>query len=146
MLFDPNDEGITHINIYSKSNTNLGKMLSNWYRQHMQLSIGEFWSIEGLIFFLGSFDEKLRELSGFEAKHQGNQLDRDIRLPEDIFKGFIKEAMHEKLYDNYKFKKELMESHLPLTHYYRYGNKVIEITKWQWQVEEWNKLRKAIQL
>jgi len=62
MKYDSKDDGITHINIYSKGKTLLGKMLSNWSYYPIYLVLGRFNSIEGLIFYLSSNDEKLKEL------------------------------------------------------------------------------------
>jgi hypothetical protein len=145
MQFDPREDGITHINIYSRANTSLGKALSNWTPCTIKTSIGEFRSIEGLIFFMGSFDDRLRKAVGFEAKQLGEKLDRGIRLPDDIFKKIIIEGMKSKLiYLDKKLFEEFFMSKLPLTHYYRYDTKVIEIPKWQWQVEEWEKIRREV--
>jgi len=145
MNFDPKEEGITHINIYSKANSPVGRVLSNWTACTIETSIGKFRSIEGLIFYLGSFDEKLRKLVGYEAKQYGEKVDRGIRLPEDIFRRIIVEAMESKLqHMNVDILNKFLSSALPLTHYYCYGTKVVDIPKWQWQVEEWQKLRKRL--
>jgi hypothetical protein len=144
--YDPREDGITHINIYSKAQTPLGRALSNWTPCTIETSIGQFRSIEGLIFFLGSFDDRLREVVGFEAKQLGEELDRGIRLPEDVFKKIVKEGMASKInHLTPEFRKQFKYSKLPFTHYYTYGNKVINIPKWQWQVEEWENLRQRLQ-
>lgn len=144
-MFDPAEDGITHINIYSRSLTKLGRLLSNWDKCHIETSIGKFYCIEGLIFFLGSFDDRFRKTYGFEAKKLGEELDRGIRLPEDVFKRLIVEAMNKKVWSNDELRSLLKNSTLPLTHYYTYGKKVINIPKWQWQVDEWEKIRKELQ-
>jgi hypothetical protein len=123
----------------------MGRFLSNWTPCIVETSIGDFRSIEGLIFYLGSFDESLRVLAGYEAKQSGEKLDRGIRLPQDVFKRFIVEGMESKLeHMNRELFNQFISSDLPLTHYYRYDTKVIEIPKWQWQVEEWERLKKRI--
>lgn len=33
---------------------------------------------------------------------------------------------------------------LPFTHYYVYGNKKVEVQGWDWQVQEWDKIRKRL--
>lgn len=143
MNYDPNEEGITHINIYSKAQSPLGRILSNFDRRSLQTSIGYFQSVEGLIFYLGSFDDRLRTVAGYTAKTLGEQLDRGIRLPDDVFKRLVVEAMECKAN-----KKEvvhlLRNSTLPFTHYYHYGTKIIQLPKWAWQVEEWEKIRTRI--
>lgn len=151
MKYNPEEDGITHINIYSKGKTSLGRKLSNWYPgtyKYLKISLGNFHTIEGLIFFLGCFDNRLRETTGYESKKLGEELDRKIRLPEEIFKNYIIEAMKEKINQSEKTFGELYEnlkySELPLVHYYNYGGKVIISDKWQWQIEEWEKIRKEI--
>lgn len=140
-MIDPREDGITHINIYSKGQTQLGRYMSNWTKDYINTELGEFDSIEGLIYYMGSFDPKLKNLSGFEAKEYGEKADRGIRLPQDIFRRIIVDAMENKILANNHLLSLLKQSTLPFTHYYTYGNKIIEIPKWQWQVEEWEKLR-----
>lgn len=146
MKYDPREDGITHINIYSKAQTTLGRALSNWTPCTINTSIGQFRSIEGLIFYLGSFDERLRDVFGFEAKQLGEQLDRGIRLPEDIFRRIVTEGMYSKIeHLPPEFQKQFKFSKLPFTHYYTYGNKVIDIPKWEWQIKVWEKIREELQ-
>lgn len=145
-MIDPREDGITHINIYSKGMTQLGRYMSNWDRCYVTTELGEFASIEGLIFYMGSFDPELKNLSGFEAKEYGEKADRGIRLPNDIFKRIIVDAMENKILCNNHLHSLLKQSTLPFTHYYTYGNKVIEIPKWQWQVAEWDIIRKELQI
>lgn len=146
MKYDPREDGITHINIYSKAQTTLGRALSNWTPCTINTSIGQFRSIEGLIFYLGSFDERLRDVFGFKAKQLGEQLDRGIRLPEDIFRRIVTEGMYSKIeHLTPEFQKQFKFSKLPFTHYYTYGNKVIDVPKWEWQIKVWEKIREELQ-
>ena len=128
------EDGVDFINIYSKGKTEVGRELSNWALHPINISIGKFSSIEGLIFFLGSFDDDLRGLYGFYAKQLGEKRDREIRLPEDVFRGYIIEAM-KCIAPNI-----IIGEKLPLVHYYEYGGKRIVPKKWLWQVELWEKL------
>lgn len=144
MNFDPKEEGITHINIYSKAQSPLGRYLSNFDRCHINTALGEFASIEGLIYYMGSFDERMRDVSGLNAKSIGEVVDRKIRLPEDVFKRIIVEAMWNKVHANDHLKSLLKDCTLPLTHYYVYGNKIVHVPKWDWQVDEWNNIRKQL--
>jgi hypothetical protein len=138
------EDGIDHINIYSKGHTLLGRALSNWDECHIEISIGFFRTIEGLIFYLGSFDERLRHCTGFEAKKLGEKVDRKIRLPEDVFKRFIIAAMYRKVENDDGLRSALINSDLPFDHYYNFSGKIIRPTKWMWQVEEWEKIRKNL--
>lgn len=133
-------DGVDFINIYSKGDTKLGRFLSNWSRTHMELSIGHFNSIEGLIFYLGSFDDSLRSLYGYEAKKKGETCDKGVRLPEDIFRRIIVEGMKSKILES-EYLEEFKESTLPFVHYYEYSGRRIVPTKWLWQIEAWEQLR-----
>lgn len=145
MNYDPKEEGITHINIYSKAQSPLGRYMSNFDRCHIEISIGQFASIEGLIYYLGSFDERLRTVSGANAKAAGKLFDRQIRLPQDVFRRFIVEAMEHKVDANNHLKSLLKTCNLPFTHYYVYGTKKVEVKGWDWQIDEWNRIRKQLQ-
>lgn len=144
MIFDPGKDGIDHINIYSQGKTELGIWLSNFSYCNIELSIGNFKSIEGLIYFLGSFDESLRSLYGYKAKSEGQKLDRNIRLPKDIFQNYIKMAMEQKLKSNSDLSLKFIFSELPFTHYYNYKGKIVVPRGWNWQIEYWEKLRKDL--
>lgn len=43
---DLNMDGKTHINVYSGSRTELGRMLSNFYREKIETKDGVFMSVE----------------------------------------------------------------------------------------------------
>lgn len=143
---DELQDGINCINIYSQGQTALGKSLSNFADCRIDISLGYFRTIEGLIFFLGSFDNSFRIKSGPAAKKDGKRLNRNITLPEDIFKGLIIEAMEAKLAKDEGLTEALRDSTLPLVHYYNmHGNKVF-IPKWDWQVAEWERIRSELKI
>ena len=83
-----------HINIYSKSESKLGRMLSNFYHSPFVLEKdGFFNSVEGYWFWLGTRDERLRKLSGFKAKKLGGKLPRKFNLEESEFKLKIEKSI-----------------------------------------------------
>lgn len=142
-MINPENDGIDHINIYSRGATELGRVLSNWHESKITTSIGYFNTIEGLIFYLSSFNDSLRSMIGFMAKTKGPTLDRGIRLPEDIFRRLIIEAMEIKS-SQPKIRNLLINSELPLKHYYTYYGKVRLAPKWDWQISEWERIRKEL--
>ncbi len=144
MLMKPREDGITHINIYSKAQTPLGRGLSNWDYCPIETSMGKFLCIEGLIFFMGSFYSEFRDMTGYNAKKNGDKLDRGIRIPEEIFREKIIEAMWAKLYRSKPLLNLLKESTLPLVHYYNYSGKMVFAPKWDWQIQEWEKIRQEL--
>lgn len=143
-MINPDNDGIDHINIYSRGKTQLGKMLSNWYPANVEISIGSFKTIEGVIFYLSSFNDFFRNADGYNCKKYGKDFDKGIRLPEDVFRKFIIDSMLDKVNKNDTLKCLLKESNLPLKHYYNYSGKIIEVMNWQWQVDEWENIRKGL--
>ena len=126
--FKPINEGLDHVNIYSKSGLWLGRELSNFSKCELDLGDhGKFNSIEGYWFWLGTRDERLRTLYGYQAKKLGTELSKVKQklLTEKEFRNLICLAIEQKIYKNQKLLDELLKLDLnktPLTHYYYYGN------------------------
>lgn len=160
MKFNPAEDGITHINIYSKGKTELGRLLSNFAYTPFELTIyGKFASVEAYWYWLLLYDggahpqgetKKLRTLHGFAAKKFGKSLiskylkDTQFTDHSEVFKRKIKVALKAKLDCNPDIKKQLIESTLPLTHYYVFNGKVKE-AGYEWQVEWWEQTRRQLQ-
>jgi len=161
------EDGVDHINIYSKGQTELGRLLSNFAHTPFELpQSGKFASIEAYWYWCildiscspNSFptkDEinKLRNLHGFAAKKVGKSLlfkylSGGAWLPEQeaIFKQSIKNAFCAKLNYNKQIIDLLRDSRLPFTHYYQYGEKVIEPKAHKWQVDFWENIRNQIKI
>ncbi|MFW6002245.1 MAG: hypothetical protein ACOCQD_02810 [archaeon] len=143
-MFNCNDDGITHINIYSKGKTELGRFLSNFTYSPITLpDHGNFNSIEGYWYWLGTRDEKLRYLHGFAAKKYGRKLKRINNLPEKEFQSLICRAIWRKIASNPHFYRELIKSNLPLTHYYIIMGKCISPKNQEWLLNFINRIRKC---
>ncbi len=83
MTFISEEDGITHINIYSKGKTELGRLMSNFALSPFSVpQHGEFKSIEGYWYWLSTGDESLRDLYGYEAKKAGRKLRGDDWSPD----------------------------------------------------------------
>lgn len=142
-------DGIMHINIYSKGKTFLGRFLSNWYNWPIEIpNWGKFQSIEGLIFYLGSGDEHLRELSGYDAKLYGNSVENtDTFLDQDEFENIIRRAIRIKIMSHITAKEALKQSTLPFKHYYVYKNKVVYAKrKWDFIIDEIELIRNELKV
>lgn len=128
--YHPSQDGINHINIYSKGKTELGRFLSNFTQSEINTPEGKFASIEGYWGYLGVKDvpqrEQLRSLYGFKAKYTkkclmelyGGNFDEN-------FEEKIKNAILDKLEKNKAFlisQKHLFK--LPFVHYYCFPDKV----------------------
>ena len=126
MAFNPDSDGVNHVNVYSGGKTELGRFLSNFAKTPFVCEDGEFASIEGYWYWLGCNHprrEELRRSFGFGAK----KLGRDLRSPDwggntPDFQGKIKRAIECKLNSYPAMKALLQHNTLPLKHYYVFGN------------------------
>jgi hypothetical protein len=118
-------DGVTHINVYSKADTELGIWLSNFSYSPITIpEDGNFNSIEGYWYWLLCGDDRLRLTTGFDAKSLGRFILGDSeRIIDDKFKEKIKLAIDIKIKSNHMMMKELYQSSLPLCHYYVYSGK-----------------------
>lgn len=121
MTYNPNEDGITHINIYSGSLSRLGRFLSHFTKTPFEHStMGKFESMEGLWYYVKS-DFKygsLRPLWGKAAKELGKTL--PVVLCDDFW-FWIEEGNRAKLAAYPGAQNALKESTLPFTHYYVFG-------------------------
>ena len=149
-LYDPTLDGINHINIYSKGNTLLGRFLTNFSRSPFSCEDGDFESIEGYWYWLGSSkDEKaepLRKLVGFEAKKIGRELGCPDWVEGDEFERKIIKAIRNKIISNKSMCEEFKRSELPFVHYYNYGGKVVKVSNADWIMEGLEAIRTSLKL
>jgi len=142
-MHSPNLDGSTHINIYSKASTELGRFLTNFALSSITIEDGNFKSIEGYWYWLGTHNEQLRTLYGFKAKQFGKSLTRVIKLTEDVFRKKIQEACWIKLHSSQKYLTLFKNSSLPFTHYYVFGTKVHD-AGYEWLIYMWEYYRTYI--
>jgi len=140
---NPSFDGVDHINIYSKGSTELGRFLSNFTHCPIIIADGPFASIEGYWYWIGSGDERLRTLYGYNAKKVGKKLPRTQILTEEAFHSKIRDACWIKVHSQQSMLTTFTQSTLPFTHYYAYGNKVID-AGYRWLVEMWEQYRAYI--
>lgn len=136
------EDGITHINCYSQSKCELGRALSNFALAPFDMEpFGRFCSIEGLWYWLGTDHvdkNNLRRLAGFNAKRLGREL-KSVDYPQVVdFEKHIKNACLAKLEQNPRLKELLLNSSLPLTHYYVFNGFAKRDTRsdWIWKYYE----------
>lgn len=114
-------DGETHINIYSKGHTKLGRMLSHFTESPFEHEeFGKFRSVEGFWFYVksGMKHDELRTLHGFEAKKVGSTLSR---VECANFMTLIEQANECKIRQNPEILEEFTKNHKPFLHYYSYG-------------------------
>ena len=145
---NPNNDGIDHINVYSRGKTELGRKLTNFaYTPFDHPEDGKFNSIEGYWYWLGCKDDKLRKAYGFGAKKLGRELGAPDWLGTEDFKRKVKLAIRAKLIQHPKLLELLVETDLPLLHYYVYGDvqldkyKVVLVKQGQWILDEIQDIR-----
>lgn len=141
-MIDPNEDGITHINVYSKGNTRLGRMLTNFADipvNHPE--DGRFRGIEGYWYWLSTKDDKLRYIYGFQAKEYGRKIGGKDWLNDDEFKRKIRLAIRSKIDQHEILKKEFLKNKLPFKHYYVYSGKVVEPKEGKWVIEYLEQLK-----
>lgn len=149
----PEEDGVSHINIYSKGKTPLGRALSNFAHTPFKSGNGtRFESVEACWYWYrlyGLLNAKeahhLKSLWGFRAKQYGEELigkyGYSRRWSEEEFKVWILEAIRCKMRQNRSLLNELYLSSLPLTHYYVYGETVVELPEYSWLVDEFIRIR-----
>lgn len=142
---NPAEDGVTHINVYSKGATELGRLLSNFAQTPFEHPIfGHFESMEGYWYYIrtGFQFGELKYMHGHAAKVHGKQ---EEVVPFPHFEAAILDGIRCKLRQNRGILKLLEDSTLPLTHYYWYGTvdnpKVIDQPQHQWQIDEIERIR-----
>lgn len=144
-IYKSSEDGTTHINVYSKGKTELGRLLTNFAETpFVHKDFGEFKTVEGLWYYLktGKMYDELRIMNGKQAKSFGRK-----KLPKvkgeisEEFKENILEGIRSKLRQNKKILKMLIESELPLSHYYVVGEMVKPLPEYDWILDEIERIR-----
>lgn len=145
------NEGIDHINIYSRSTLLLGRQLSNFYYSPFKHPLyGEFLSMEGFYFWYltGQVYDDLKQMYGYKAKEYGNKLepyriDKLYGLDSDMIYD-IKEAIIYKLAYNPDIYEGLKNSTLKFTHYYVYNGKEKYARNSKWFIDIFEDIRSVL--
>lgn len=140
MKFDPKEDGITHINVYSMGKTELGQFLSNFYYAPIYTEDEYFASIEGYWYWISTKDDALREMSGIQAKRYGQKIGGKDWIETREFQTKIKLAIVNKI-ETHGRTEDVVYSELPFTHYYNFGGKIVAPKQGQWIVDFLNELR-----
>ena len=141
-MIDPKQDGITHINVYSKGNTVLGRLLSNFAHTPVKTEDGKFESIEGYWYWLGTRDDRLRKLYGYKAKQLGRELsDKVDKIDGKEFRRKIRKAVRRKITKTDKIIDFIKKTKkLPLMHYYVYSGKAVEPKGNEWLLKHLEKM------
>ena len=155
---DPLLEGITHINVYTKSKFSLGKGLSNLANIGFDIDEQHFQSLEGFWYWniTGKRFDSFKNMTGFEAKKKGLVLCEEgsavTNSDDPAFQEEIKRAIRAKIKQNPELLTDLIKSTLPLKHYYYHQGtknilafKITDKSKYQWQLDEMERIRELCQ-
>ena len=141
---DPAQDGNTHINIYSKGKTELGRFLTNFAHSPITTEDGLFTSVKGYWYWLSNRDETMRTVSGWNAKKTGRTCPRTTQLTEQEFQRKIREACWIKIHFYQHMLKLFKESTLPFTHYYVFSNGFVKDAGYKWITDIWELFRTFI--
>jgi len=134
------NDGVTHINVYSKGRTELGKWMSNFTYEPINTVDGSFTSIEGYWYWLGTRNDKLKTLHGFLAKKVGRESPNVVSLSKQDFQAKIEAAIHIKASKRPDMIAQLKQCGLPLDHYYVF-NGTEKDAGFKWILDIWNNIR-----
>jgi hypothetical protein len=128
----PENDGTTHINVYSKANTDLGRFLSNFSGPPVDTDDGTFRTVEGYWQWLRTPEdwagrEAFREADGWEAKRLSKRVKdecEDRPKVDRAFKRKIGRAILDKILKS-GYTDAFAESELPFEHYYVFGDRQV---------------------
>lgn len=140
--FLPANDGVDHVNIYSRGRTELGRLLSHFATTPFDVAPhGRFACLEAYWYWLqceeGPERERLRVLSGFAAKRAGRALRTPhFRLASELeFRRCIARATREKIRCTPRLASALRACTLPLTHDYVYAGRPVTPQGNDWVLE-----------
>ncbi|HRK00820.1 MAG TPA: hypothetical protein PL089_14515 [Ignavibacteria bacterium] len=142
--FEPANDGVDHINVYSRGKTKLGKLMSNFAHTPFTYHGKTYQSIEGALYYYRTEDDRLIAMHGSQAKKLGSSLkEKQIETP-----AMIKSWIYAKLFANPEIIDLLLQNNLPYAHYYiMYGRKIpagISLPEiWREVTDELNRIYKT---
>jgi hypothetical protein len=151
LIIKPEEDGITHINIYSKGKTKIGRILSNFHTAPFtHIKHGKFSSVEGYWYWLKTNKQhvEFRYTDGYKAKQLGRsflyEAEEEEYSEQEIieFRENICIAIEAKILQNQEILKELIVSTLPFQHYMVKDNFRQALPQYDWIVEHIEKCRR----
>lgn len=166
-----NQDGFTHINIYSNGRTILGRKLSNFPKSPVVTVHGEFLSLEGYYHYLKLWTsleegevtdilrtlmlakmEDLKTMYGRPAQTYGRDLRKlfaekgiwVINEPDERFDEFFEVALHRKIKGDGVLLDMVVSNDLPYVHYYAIKGEGHFKPHYQWLADRVEKVTQAI--
>ena len=135
------DDGITHINVYSKGKTELGRLLSNFAHTPFKYNNEIFQSVESYWYYSKTGNLDFKDLIGYKAKEcYRNKYPKNYK-GSNPSKEQLKEIYKLKLQHHPNIKKLLLQNNLPLAHYYIMDGKQIDANEFLWTVKLWEEIK-----
>lgn len=128
-------DGEDHINVFSRGDTELGRMLSPFARIGLEHpDYGFFESLEGFYVYAatGFQHDSLRHAWGRRAKALGKELERVYC---EDFEAILKKTIEYKVCQNPELCNRFHQCTLPLKHYYVFGDKRVPAKGAQWLID-----------
>ena len=144
MRINPYNDGIDHINIYSQSQSILGRMLSNFSDHSIDTVDGPFCSVEGYWYWLGCKDDRLRKCYGYEAKKLGRKLGCEDYPKDPMFKMKICAALITELIKHPEIYERFKDNELPFEHYYEFHGRIVKPENGKWIIDFWTFIQNAL--
>jgi hypothetical protein len=131
-------DGVDYINVYSRGNTNLGRLLSNFARTPFEFLGVRFESVEGF-WYTKTTGQTLNKTFGAQAKKVGRSFPQLYDPPSADLLIKVYEA---KLCYNPYIIDLLLENKKPFAHYYLMylGHGRVSADKWLWTADLWREL------
>ena len=142
------EDGVDHINIYSKGKTPLGRWLSNWEWCPIEIDGTVFITVEGYWYYLLTGQISFSKCNGYTAKIEGRKVLKNMEPLMDKnseeFKNKIRKAIDLKMKTRTGILfQDFIDSTLPFTHYYVYGSKRV-YAGYEWITEHITHRRKQL--
>lgn len=121
--YKPSEEGKTHINVFHKSRTELGRILNSAAKTPFKTeSDGFFNSLEGYRFWLltGKKHNNLRMLYSASAVSVGAKLPL-VPITDEEYQQKLIEGLHAKVEQTPHLKRNLQRLRIPIVHYETFG-------------------------
>lgn len=131
-----------NINVYSKSDHPLGRLLSNFAHTPFEANGHRFESVEAWWYWYctGKKYHHLKQYYGFKAKQEGRKYPKVFKVTPEI----LLQVYRIKLDQNQSIKEALLGYPGGFDHYYIYGEKKVYAPEYLWTVKLWETLRNEL--
>lgn len=140
-MSEANQDGVTHVNIYSRGKTRVGRLASNFAKTPFNHPVhGYFASVEAAWYWWtaqGPRRDEIRAQCGWRAKRLGRDLGAEDWPTDPAHRQFIEECLQAKSRAHPEIVEGLREMNLPITHYYVFYGRVKPAWEEDWTHQWW---------